>query len=336
MLPDSLINTFKDKIVTSSHIVIVPHHNPDGDAFGSALGLWHVLSAMGKQAHVVIPNEFPSFLAWMPGSQSVVDYGKLPQTAQDLFDNCQLIIIVDFNSNKRVREMEPLLANCRAFKVMIDHHPFPEPDTAHLMISDTSVSSTCELAFAVIEQSGLRKFVNADAASCLYTGIVTDTGALSHNSSRPQTYQTVAELMTYNINKDLIHQLLFHSNSYDRMRLLGYMLCEKMKLLPHLRAAYITLSAQELEQFNFQPGDTEGFVNYPLGIEGIDISGFFMERDGKIKVSLRSRGQYAVNKLSEQNFNGGGHLNAAGGESEQTLDDAVQKFIDALPMLFNQ
>ncbi|MFT3738340.1 MAG: bifunctional oligoribonuclease/PAP phosphatase NrnA [Breznakibacter sp.] len=329
------IDIFKDRIAVSNSIVIVPHHNPDGDAIGSSLGLWHILTRMGKQVDVAVPNEFPSFLAWMPGSDAVTDFGKDPVKVKMLFDRCDLMIIVDFNANKRVRDMEPILSGCNAFKVMIDHHPYPEPDTAQLMISDTSVSSTCELAFNVIAQSGLLPYTDINAATCFYTGIITDTGVLSHNSSRPETYQTVAELMKYGINKDLVHQLLFHSNSYDRMRLLGYVLCEKMKLLPEFRAAYITLNAAELVRFNFQPGDTEGFVNYPLSIEGIDISGFFMERDGKVKVSLRSRGNYAVNKLSEINFNGGGHLNAAGGESDLPLNDALDKFIKALPMFFN-
>jgi phosphoesterase RecJ-like protein len=327
----SQINTLNDLLAKHQRVVIVTHHNPDGDAMGSSLGLYQILSKLGKQVSVILPSEAPSYLMWMPNADKTIDFSKNQATAKQLFDTCQLVVILDFNTNKRVKEMEPLLANCGADKVMIDHHPFPDTTTAHLIISDTAVSSTCELAYSVVKEAGLTHLMDQDAATCFYTGIITDTGTLSHNSSRPETYQVVADLMGYKINKDLIHQLLFHSNSYDRMRLMGYMLCEKMKLVPELRTAYITLSDNELTRFNFQPGDTEGFVNYPLGIEGIDISGFFMEREGKVKVSLRSRGSYAVNKLSEMNFGGGGHLNAAGGESDLTLEKAVEKFINAVP-----
>jgi bifunctional oligoribonuclease and PAP phosphatase NrnA len=329
------IASFNTFLAQSQNIVIVTHHNPDGDALGSSLGLLHLFEKMGKTANVILPNETPSYLAWMPNAGSAVDFNQNQPLAQQLFNNCQTVVMVDFNTPKRVKEMETMLTNCKAHKVMIDHHPFPDTSSAHLIISDTTVSSTCELAYNVVVQAGLGTLMDEDAATCFYTGIITDTGTLSHNSSRPETYQAVAELMRHNINKDLIHQYLFHSNSYSRMRLLGYMLCEKMKLVPHLRTAFIILSNNELEQFNHQAGDTEGFVNYPLGIEGIDISGFFMERDGKVKISLRSRGNYAVNKLSEKHFNGGGHLNAAGGETDLTLEQAVEVFIGAVPEMLS-
>jgi bifunctional oligoribonuclease and PAP phosphatase NrnA len=333
MQNQSNISLFSQKVTDSQHIVIIPHQNPDGDAMGSSLALHHIFAQLGKQVSVILPNEAPSYLSWMPGWEIPIDWTKNQQQAQKIVDKCDLLIMVDFNTPKRVKDLETAMMQCNAFKVMIDHHPFPDVESANLIFSDTSVSSTCELAFQIITACGFTPMVRTESATCFYTGLITDTGALSHNSSRPETYQTVAELMRYGIDKDRIHQLLFHSNSYNRMRLLGYMLCEKMKLLPHLRAATITLSETELAMFDHQPGDTEGFVNYPLGIEGIDISGFFMEKDGKVKISLRSRGNYAVNKLSEQHFNGGGHLNAAGGESSQSLAEAVNTFTAAIPSI---
>jgi len=322
---------FEQIIKNATTIVIVPHHNPDGDAIGSSLGLCLTLVAMGKKAQVVVPNEIPGTLKWIPGTDSVIDFEKDPESVNRCFEAAELLIMVDFNTPKRVKGLGALLESFRGVKVMIDHHPEPDYSAAHLVISDISVSSTCELVYRVLKENNFIGFLTLDAATCLYTGIITDTGALSHNSSRPQTYHVVADLMAKEIPKEWIHQMIFHSNSLDRMRLLGYSLCEKMMILPHLRAAYIALSASELERFHFQPGDTEGLVNYPLSIEGIDVSAFFMERDGKIKVSFRSRGNIAVNKLSEANFNGGGHHNAAGGESGDSMQAVIDQFVTALP-----
>jgi len=322
---------FEQIIQNAATIVIVPHHNPDGDAIGSSLGLCLTLVAMGKKARVVVPNEIPGTLKWIPGTDSVIDFEKDLHAVKTCFEEAELLIMVDFNTPKRVKGLGVLLESFKGVKVMIDHHPEPDYSAANLVISDISVSSTCELVYRVLKENNFIEFLTLDAATCLYTGIITDTGALSHNSSRPQTYHVVADLMAKEIPKEWIHQMIFHSNSLDRMRLLGYSLCEKMMILPHLRAAYIALSASELERFRFQPGDTEGLVNYPLSIEGIDVSAFFMERDGKIKVSFRSRGNIAVNKLSEANFNGGGHHNAAGGESNETMQCVIDQFVTALP-----
>jgi phosphoesterase RecJ-like protein len=332
MIPSVIKNqTFKEVIENVSTIVVVPHHNPDGDALGSALGLTSTLTALGKKVTVVSPNEIPGTLTWIPGASHVLNFEKQQDLVSQVFNEVQLLIMVDFNSTRRVKEMSSLLDGFKGAKLMIDHHPEPDMNAAHLIISDISVSSTCELMCKILFDSGLYECVSVEAATCFYTGIMTDTGALSHNSSRPQTYHVVASLLEKGIPKEWVHQMIFHSNSLDRMRLLGYCLCDKMMVLPYLRAAYITLTAAELDRFHFQPGDTEGLVNYPLGIEGIDVSAFFMERDGKVKVSLRSRGNIAVNKLSEANFNGGGHHNAAGGESVDSMDVAVRKFVDALP-----
>ena len=326
-----LANNFAEKALAAKQIIIVAHQNPDGDAMGASLGLYNVLINLHKPAHVIMPTEFPSFLAWMPGAENVIIHKSNPSQAEQLFNDADLLIMVDFNCSNRVKDMEPLLKSFSSYKVMIDHHPFPDETMSDLMISKPEVSSSCELMYEVMVTAGWNTVINKDAASCLYTGIMTDTGGLNHNSSRPETYHVVANLIEKEINKDDIHKQVFHSNSITRMRLLGYCLNEKLVIIPEHKAAFITLTAEELKTFNHQPGDSEGFVNYPLGIEDVNVSALFIERDNQIKVSLRSRGDIMVNKMSEKYFNGGGHNNAAGGEwSVIDMDAIVETFKVAL------
>lgn len=322
---------FSEKALAANHILIVAHQNPDGDALGASLGLYNVLTTLHKKVTVIMPNETPSFLAWLPGADRIINYKEHPGQVKMAFDEADMLVMVDFNCSVRVKEMEPLLLSFSQQRVIIDHHPYPDTQLAQLVISNIEVSSSCELMHDVMSAAGWSAAIDRHAATCLYTGIMTDTGMLNHNSSRPETYHVVANLLAHNIDKDEIHKLVFHSNSINRMRLLGYCLSQKLVLVPERQAAYITLTAQELKDFNHQPGDTEGFVNYPLGIEGINISALFIERDNQIKVSLRSRGEMAVNKMSEKYFNGGGHHNAAGGEwSLIDMDAIVETYRKAL------
>lgn len=325
MIENSHLEQFNSAISTAKKIVIIPHLNPDGDAMGSSLGLYHVLNNINKKVRIVCPSAYPNFLSWMPGIENTIDYEKEKERAEEYIHEADTLIFVDFNSLKRLDAMKELIDESSAFKIMIDHHPFPET-IADVMISVPASSSTCELAYQVITKINLHPYVNKEAASCFYTGIMTDTGSLSYNSSQPDTYLVVAALLRKEIDKDKIHQLLFHSNSFSRMKLLGHVLGEKMFLMHEQGAAYMWLDKGELEKHHFQPGDTEGFVNYPLGIEGINISAFFMEKDDKVKCSFRSRGNFPVNQFSELNFNGGGHRNAAGGESYLSMQETLEKF----------
>jgi phosphoesterase RecJ-like protein len=325
MIENSNLEQLKSAISKAQKIVIIPHLNPDGDAMGSSLGLYHVLNNLNKKVQVVCPSAYPNFLSWMPGIENTIDYEKEKDRAKEYIHEADTLIFVDFNSLKRVDAMKELVDESSAFKIMIDHHPFPET-IADIMISVPASSSTCELAYHVITKTDLHSHVNKEAAECFYTGIMTDTGSLSYNSSQPDTYLVVADLLRKEIDKNKIHQLLFHSNSFSRMKLLGHVLGEKMFLMHEQGAAYMWLDKNELEEHHFQPGDTEGFVNYPLGIEGINISAFFMEKDDKVKCSFRSRGDFPVNQFSELNFNGGGHRNAAGGESYLSMQETVEKF----------
>ncbi|WP_430811781.1 MULTISPECIES: DHH family phosphoesterase [unclassified Carboxylicivirga] len=322
----SLVDVFKNKVDNSQKLVIVPHNNPDGDALGAALGLSNILRNMGKEAAVISPNEFPEFLNWMHGVNEVIIYDKNVKKSKKLIADSDLVIFVDFNALSRIKLMGQVFEKDTTYRIMVDHHPFPEANTADLQISVPEASSTCELLFHLLCEAGMRDDVSKEAAECIYAGIMTDTGSLSYNSSRPETYLIVADLLRMGIDKDRIHQMIFHNNSFDRMRLLGHALGTKMQRIEDNKAAFIALSQAELKQFNFKPGDTEGFVNQALWIEGVKLSALFTEKKDLVKISFRSRAGFPANTFSETYFNGGGHFNAAGGESRLSLDETVERF----------
>jgi len=239
-------------------------------------------------------------------------------------------MMVDHNSFRRSGELEKILEKHPGKKVMIDHHPDPE-SVLDLMFSEVSVSSTCELVYEFIAALGDKELIDAGIAECLYTGIMTDTGSLSYNSSNPRTYYIVADLLSKGIDKAKIHSNVYDNYSADRMKLLGYCLNDKMEVLEEYRTAIITLTQEELKKFNFKDGDTEGFVNYPLSIKGMAISLIFIEMEGMVKISFRSKGNVPVNKIAREHFSGGGHMNAAGGRINKSLKDAVAYFKEVLP-----
>jgi phosphoesterase RecJ-like protein len=333
MLNQTNIKALQEKTDQAGKVVVIPHHNPDGDALGASLALAGLLTELGKSAKVISPCGFPDFLSWMPGADAVIFHDQQSELANQMIHEAELLFLMDFNGLSRLREMEKPVAAANGYKVMIDHHPDPE-DIANLVFSHTEVSSTCELLFLVLQQAGWVSRLNKDLAECIYAGIMTDTGSLSYNSGRAETYHVVAELVSLGIDKDMVHHRVFHSNSYSRMQLLGHALSQKLSLLSDVPAAYMALSIKELEAFRFQPGDTEGFVNYPLWIDGVAISALFMERNDMIKASFRSTGNFPVNRFSELYFNGGGHVNAAGGEYHGSLNEAIECFLKKLPEFY--
>lgn len=315
------------------NFVIIPHVNPDGDAMGSVLALKRVLINCGKKATVVSPNRCPDFLLWLPDADDVLVFDDDPEICLSLLSEAQVLFFLDFNTPSRLKALSEWVGQSTALKVMVDHHPQPE-ETVDILFSDTSVSSTCELLFHVLQGAGMAEFMDCDAAEALYTGIITDTGALSYNSSQPRTYYVVAELLKYGIDKAKVHQQIFNSHSFTRMQLLGYALSAKMKHLVNQDAAYITLTKDELSQYQSKNGDTEGFVNYPLSIDGIAISALILEKDELIKLSFRSRGEFPVNQFSATYFGGGGHKNAAGGEFRGTMAQAIEFFESSLTQFY--
>lgn len=326
------IDELKQLLTFRSKIVITTHQNPDGDAMGSVQGLSLFLKKNGHEVQVIVPNEYPEFIQWLPGNDKVISYHRGKKAADEIIAKAELIFQLDYNDLKRCSEMKDAIASSKGRKIMIDHHPYPQL-SVDFSISFTHVSSTSELVYEFILMLGGHELIDKSIATCLYVGIMTDTGCFSYNSSYPRTFDIVAALLKHKIDKDEIYRRVYENFSVHRMRLLGYCLNEKMLVFPEYHTALITISQEEQKRFEFATGDSEGFVNLPLSIKDIWFSAFFMEKRDKIKISFRSRGSFPVNAFSEKYFSGGGHLNASGGESQMTLDETIKKFVGLLPQL---
>ena len=325
-------------IQVAQNIAILTHQSPDGDAMGSSLAMYHYVQSLGKNAQVIVPNAFPEFLAWMPGAESILIYDTQTTQADAYLNDADLIICTDFNAPKRIGALGDKMLTLSCPKIMIDHHLYPT-DFADFIVSDPEASSTCELVYEVL--SALNCQLSTAIATCLYTGLMTDTGNFSYNSNRPQIYTIISALVAAGADKDAIYNAVFNQYSVDRMKLVGYCLYQKMRVFPEHHTALIYLNRKELYRFNFQKGDAEGIVNMPLQSKDIHYSVFMredkatpdeMEKNGgiktKIKLSFRSQGDRPVNVFASEVFNGGGHANAAGGEYYGPLAEAVQLFLD--------
>ena len=316
---------------TPKKIAIIPHRNPDGDALGSTLGLYHVLKQLKHEVKVISPNDFPDFIAWLPGSETVEIFEKNKEKTTEFLISCDLIFTLDFNALHRTGDlMAEVLNKLSTPYIMIDHHQMPD-DYALVTISDVNFGSTCELLYNFLKDLELNRFINKDAATCIYTGIVTDSGSFKFKKTTGNTHRVVAELIDLGVDNPMVHAELFSTNSYSRLQLLGRAL-ENLKVLPEHKTAYTTLTQKELYEFNFQKGDSEGIVNYGLSIKGIDFAAIFIENkdEGIIKISFRSEGNFDVNEFSRKHFNGGGHINAAGGKSLVSLTETVNEFVSIL------
>lgn len=342
------VEAARQLIQQAQRVVILTHMSPDGDAMGSSLAMRHFLEAQGKQVAVIVPNAFPDFLAWLPKANEHIIYETSREQADQLMEQAELVICTDFNEPKRIGSLGDKLLSLTCKKIMIDHHLHPAsfPD---LTISYPATPSTCELVFRLITRLSDDGQLSTDIATCIYTGMMTDTGNFSFNSNYPEMYKIVGELVAAGVNKDEIYNRVFNAYSADRMRLMGYCLYQKMKIFPEHHTALIYLSRKELYRFNFQSGDAEGIVNLPLQIKDIHYSCFMREdkvnptetalangSKTKIKISLRSQGDRPVNIFAKDIFDGGGHANASGGEYYGPLPEAVQKFIDNHQTYFNK
>lgn len=325
------VNSLRKKLLGNAQkITILTHINPDGDAIGSSLALLNILSLIGHSCKIYIPNDYPSFLKWLPGNENISVFNNSLSSDIQQIQTSDIIFFLDFNDIKRIKQINKSVSDSSAFIALVDHHPDPDLNV-NCIISDTGVSSTGELIYRLICRVGLKDKINKDIATCLFAAIMTDTGCFSYNSSSPETYEIVSVLLKYGIEKDRIYYRIYDNFSYDRMRLLGLGLNARMEYFPEYRTAMIWLGREDLRKYNFQTGDSEGFVNYPLSIKGIRFSAFFIEKDDHIKVSFRSKGNFPVNKFSADYFNGGGHINASGGESYDTLENTLNKFRKLLP-----
>ncbi|MCW5897978.1 MAG: bifunctional oligoribonuclease/PAP phosphatase NrnA [Flavobacteriales bacterium] len=319
----------RELLAVPRRIAITTHYNPDGDAMGSSLGLAGVLKAMGHTVHVVPPNTPPPNLHWLPGHADILPHDKMPAQALQAMADAEIVFALDFNRTDRVHELEAAL-KAAPLKVLIDHHRDPE-DFAQLTFSDHDVCSTCEMVYDIVEALGAASSIDRDAATCLLTGIITDTGSFRYPSTTPHTLRVAAALMEHGISTETIHHAVMDDNSEERMRLLGFTLHERLTVLPELGTAIIRLSVDDLQRFNYKPGDTEGFVNQGLAIQGVRLAAFFLERPNEVKLSLRSKGALPVDQLARAHFAGGGHRNASGGRGTDGLDNMVKRFMQVLP-----
>ena len=310
----------------AQNILITCHKSPDGDAIGSSLGWADYLRSLGKDATVIVPDQYPDFLKWMPNTEKIVRYDKHKEKCNMLFKITDLIFCLDYNTPSRVDEMESSLVSSPAPKVLIDHHLDPNVP-AVLTISQPEASSTSELVFRIVWQLGGFERLSKQFAVPVYCGMMTDTGGFLYNSTRPEIYFIIGELLTKNIDKDKIYRNVYHNYSEDRIRMMGYVMYEKLVYVPKLHAAYYTLTKEEQKRFNFLKGDAEGLVNIPQQIKGLKLSISLREDSDKpnlVWVSLRSVDDFPCNKMAEEFFNGGGHLNASGGRVNGTMQDAIE------------
>ncbi|MEG1580335.1 MAG: bifunctional oligoribonuclease/PAP phosphatase NrnA [Bacteroidaceae bacterium] len=313
------------------NVVICGHKRPDGDAIGSSLGFADYLRSQGKNVTVIMPNSCPDFFMWLPGATDVICYDRNTANALDFLKKADLICCLDFNNLKRIDAFGDAIEKTSAFKIMIDHHPYPEIK-ADIALSHPEMSSTSEMIFRLIWQLGGFDSLSQNGAIAIYCGMMTDTGAFTYNSNDPVIYLIISHLLTKGINKDKIYRNVYNNYSEGRIRMMGYILYEKLQFYPECSAAFFTLTSEELTRFNYKRGDSEGFVNLPLSVKGIKLSISLREDTEKhtISVSLRSVDNFPCNKMATEFFNGGGHLNAAGGELICSMEEAVEQTLIAL------
>ena len=320
-------------LATPKKIAIIPHRGPDGDAMGSTLALYHFLLKNNHQPTVIAPNDFPDFLAWLPGSETVKIFEKDTENCTKILEAAELIFTLDFNAFHRTGEMEHTLVKLIAPFIMIDHHQKPD-DYAAYTYSDTSFGSTCEMVYNFISFLNKKEDLDKTIATCIYTGILTDSGSFRFPGTTGNTHRIIAELIDLGVENTQIPVLLFDNSSYSRLQLLGRAL-QNMKVFEEHKTSYTSLTQDELDSFNYVKGDTEGIVNYGLSIKDIVFTAIFIEnKDEKIiKISFRSQGGFDVNQFARDHFNGGGHSNAAGGRSDVSMEETLKKFEDLVTKL---
>lgn len=329
-IDQTLVDKIKQLVLMAHDIVITCHVSPDGDALGSSCALWSVLKSLGKSVNVVTADCAPRSLQFLPGVHDIIASTRQLDRAHELFAKADLIFCMDFNDQNRLDRLTNALIKSKARRVIIDHHLDPQME-ADVVISRPEISSTSALLYILLWQMQWTRALNRNAAACIYTGMMTDTGNFSYNSNDPDLYLIIHDLMRKGIDKDNLYKLVMNTSSETRIRIMGYAQY-RMQLLTDHRAAVITLSADELKEFGYNKGDTEGLVNVPLAIPEITYS-IFLREDATdcVKISMRSKGDFSVSRICEENFNGGGHANAAGGEFHGSLNEAIEKLFEIIP-----
>ncbi len=330
------LEAFRQFFQTARKVVILTHFKPDADALGSSLGLCGYLKKKGHTVNVITPSDYPDFLTWMPGNNEVLIFQKeKPKAADDLIANADAIFCLDFSSLQRINELGVMVQKSKAKKVLIDHHLEPEA-FADFEQWDQTAASTAELVYRLIADLGEENLVDANIANCLYAGLMTDTGGFRHPNTTIEVFDTASALVRHGADPAKVSKLIYDTNTLERLRLMGYVLSEKLQVLPQYKTAYITLSSEDLKKFSSQTGDTEGLVNYGLSIKGVRLSVLISDRKENIKLSFRSLGEFSVNEFARKHFDGGGHKNAAGGQTSTTLEETLKKFLELLPLYKDQ
>jgi len=320
------ISDFYTRLTDPKKVVITTHQKPDGDAMGSSLGLYHFLTGLGHFVTVISPTNWASFLKWMPGADKVVDFELSKEVASKTLQEADLLFCLDFNVLHRTKNMEPVLAALTCTKILIDHHEQPQVDYFDYGISNTAKSSTCEMVFDLIVNSGHDDKINVEIAQSLYTGIMTDTGSFRFPSTNADVFRAVARLKDTGFNHTLVHESIYDSFLENRIRFIGHALLNRMEVLYEYNTAIMTITKNDLLRFQIKTGDTEGLVNHLLTIQGIKVGALVIDRDEERRWSFRSKGSFDVNTFARTHFNGGGHFNAAGGHTDDSLDATVWNF----------
>lgn len=325
------IEAFKEYLGTPRKMVILTHYKPDADALGSSLALARYLLKKGHSVQVITPSDYPDFLSWMPGNKDVIVFQPEKRLeAASLIENADTVFCLDFSSLNRINDLGDMVKRSASKKVLIDHHLEPE-NFADFEQWDDKAASTAELVYELIEALGDANLVDEAIANCLYAGIMTDTGGFRHSNTNHKVFLIAGQLVAAGANPSQVSKLIYDTNSIERLRLMGYVLAHKLQILPEYRTAYIVLSAEELKRYSSQTGDTEGLVNYGLSVKGVKLSVLISDRKDNIRLSFRSLGDFSVNDLARAHFEGGGHRNAAGGQTSLTLEQTLQKFLALLP-----
>ena len=329
IIDSKAIERVASMIKKARRIVITCHLSPDGDAVGSTLALCRVLRNMGKTANVVVPDQIPRSLLFVPGVHMATIYSRNEVHGRNLVESADLVFCLDFNTLHRIDKLGEVIGCSTAPKVLVDHHLDPD-DIFDVQISFPPLSSTCEVVYRMLLQLDMLNLLDREAAQCLYVGMMTDTGNFTYSSDYPEIYEIIADLLTRDIDKEWLYNMAMNTFSADCLRLQGYALSQKMEVFPDEGAALITLTHDELEQFHYRKGDTEGLVNKPLAIPDVNWVVFMREDPDQIKISCRSQGDFSVNDICARYFAGGGHKNAAGGEFHGSMDEAVEVFYQIL------
>lgn len=323
------ISEIKELLASPKEVLITTHRNPDGDAIGSSLGLFHYLKKLGHRVRMVAPSEYPDFLAWLPGAGEIIIFDNEAEDAEKAVKEADIVFCLDFNSLDRIDKVGDLIRKRDCVKIMIDHHLYPD-DFAHFTLSDTSASSTSEMIFDFMEALGDKSLIDKTLGEAIFTGILTDTGSFKYSTS-PKLFRIVSELLALGVDDYKLQDLIFNSMTEKQLRLLGHCLDNRMEILEDYRTGIITLTKEDYSTFDIQRGDTEGIVNQLLKIKNVQMAAFITEQPTIVKISLRSKGDFSVQQIAQRHFKGGGHKNASGGASFQGLKATVRKFKELLP-----